>query len=190
MKLPILFCMSLYLLISSCNSTSGNSKKTLNLNENVDFENTDTSSVVENIRIDLKSETELTNQELLNKIQKAIIPSYKDWVILKNGTYIIFDNIDTIANISESAIQLLNKYKPKTAAEHNWDFSITDLDQTEGWSVFGNGYGIYNYIHPKELTTNPTPEQIGAFAKVKRALDEKNPKIIYINSKNGLIEFK
>ena len=190
MKLPVLMSISLYLLILSCNPPLDNPKKTLNLNENFETEKTTTSSIDEENITKLKSESELSDHELLKNIQQAIIPSYNNWVIMKNGTYIIFDNIDSITNISESAIRILNKYKPKTAAEHNWDFSITDLDQTEGWSVFGNGYGIYNYVHPKELTANPSPEQIGAFAKVKRALDENNPKIIYINSKNGLVKVK
>ncbi|MCH2022746.1 MAG: hypothetical protein MK207_09735 [Saprospiraceae bacterium] len=190
MKLLLLFLISLSLIAINCNTPIDNSEKSLKPNKNNQFENTANSSLDTEIQTNLKTESKLSEQELLSNIQEAIIPSYKDWVIMKNGTYIIFDNIDTVTNISKSAIQLLRKYKPKTAAEHNWDYSITDLDKTEGWSVFGNGYGIYNYVHPKELTENPSAEQIAAFAKVKRTLDENNPKIIYINSKNGLIRVK
>jgi hypothetical protein len=132
----------------------------------------------------------ITKGELLRGIQSAIIPIYKDWLILKNGTYIIFDNIDTIADVKISGLRWLEHYRPRTTEEQNWDYSITDLDQSEGWAVFGNGYGIYTFVSPKELIANPSAEQIGNFAKSKRASDEHNPEIIYINSVNGLEEVK
>ncbi len=129
-------------------------------------------------------------KELLGYVQAAIIPSYKDWVLFKNGTYIIFDYIDTIPDIQQSALRYLAQYKPKTIADANWDFTISDLDQVEGWSVYGNGYGIYTFVHPTELSINPSPQQIGAYAKAKRALDEEKPKILFISSKDGILEIQ
>ncbi len=129
-------------------------------------------------------------QQLLGYVQGAIIPIYKDWVLFENGTYIIFDNIDTIPDIQKAAFQYLEAYKPKTAAETNWDFTISDLQQIEGWSVYGNGYGIYTFVHSTELSMGASPQQVGAYAKAKRALDEKNPKILFISSKNGLLEVR
>lgn len=127
-------------------------------------------------------------KKLLGYIQQAIIPTYKDWVVFENGTYIIFDNIDTIPDVQETALQYLKTYQPKTVAETNWDFTISDLDQIEGWSVYGNGYGIYTFVHPTELSMSASPQQIGAYAKAKRALDEKQQKILFISSKDGILE--
>ncbi len=176
----------LYLLSISCNqpgpakvqkSTSSNSitkNKPLSLTEEKKVNNT----------------LKITKEELLRGVQGAIIPLYKDWLIFKNGTYIIFDNADTIADVKISALKWLEHYRPRTTEEQNWDYSITDLDKSEGWAVFGNGYGIYTYVHANELTNNPSAEQIGNFAKAKRAADENYPEIIYINSINGLEEVK
>lgn len=136
----------------------------------------------------INEEDAIEPKKLLGYIQAAIIPIYKDWVVFKNGTYIVFDNIDTIPDIQEEALQYLSTYRPKTVVEMNWDFSIVDLDQVEGWLVHGNGYGIYTYVHPTELSMSASPQQISAYAKAKRALDEKNPKILFISSKDGILE--
>ncbi|BDS11286.1 hypothetical protein [Aureispira anguillae] len=134
--------------------------------------------------------TAIPPEELLGYIQNAIIPIYKDWVILKNGTYIIFDDMNNIPDIQTAAIQLLNDHKPKTPEDNNWDFSITDLDRAEGWSVYGNGYGIYTYVHPKEISVESSPQEISAYAKAKRALDEKNPQIIFVSSPQGIVKIQ
>jgi hypothetical protein len=126
------------------------------------------------------------SKQLLNYVHAAIIPVYKDWVLFENATYIIFDNIDTIPDIQKAALQHLETYRPKTPAESNWDFTISDLDETEGWSIYGNGYGIYTFVHPEELSKDASPQQVGAYAKTKRALDERNPKILFVSSKNGI----
>lgn len=128
------------------------------------------------------------SKKLLGYVQAAIIPVYKDWVLFENGTYVIFDNIDTIPDIQKAAFQHLETYKPKTVLESNWDFTISDLDAADGWSVYGNGYGIYTFVHATELSIGASPLQVGAYAKTKRALDEKDPKILFISSKNGIQE--
>lgn len=129
-------------------------------------------------------------KELLGYIQQAIIPTYKDWVVFENGTYIIFDNIDTIPDIQKAALKYLASYQPNTPSEYNWDFTISDLDQIEGWSVYGNGYGIYTFVHQTELSENASPQQVGAYGKAKRALDEKKPKIRFVSSKDGISELQ
>lgn len=133
-------------------------------------------------------ENKIESQKLLAYVQSAIIPIYKDWVLFENGTYVIFDNIDTIPDIQKAALEHLKTYTPKNVLENNWDFTISDLDEADGWSVYGNGYGIYTFVHATELSVGASPLQVGAYAKTKRALDEKNPKVIFISSKNGIIE--
>jgi hypothetical protein len=129
---------------------------------------------------------QVDSKKLLGYVQAAIIPTYEDWVVFENATYIVFDNIDTIPDIQKAALQHLETYRPKTPAEANWVFTISDLDKTEGWSVYGNGHGIYTFVHPEELTKDANPQQVAVYAKTKRALDERNPKILFISSKNGI----
>jgi hypothetical protein len=141
-----------------------------------------------NIPISVNENYTVDSKKLLGYVQSAIIPVYKDWVLFENGTYIIFDNIDTIPDIQKAAFQHLETYKPKTVLESNWDFTISDLDDTDGWSIYGNGYGIYTFVHATELSMGASPLQVGAYAKTKRALDERDPKILFISSKNGVQE--
>ncbi|CAA6825249.1 MAG: Unknown protein [uncultured Aureispira sp.] len=136
--------------------------------------------------VPVESESTIEPKKLLSYVQVAIIPIYKDWVLFENGTYIIFDNIDTIPDVQKAALEQLKAYTPKTVLESNWDFTISDLDDTDGWSVYGNGYGIYTFVHATELSPGVSPLQVGAYAKTKRALDEKSPKILFISSKDGI----
>jgi hypothetical protein len=132
----------------------------------------------------------LSRTTLLESIRAAIIPSYQDWVIFENGSYIIFDHIDTIADPIDTAKKWLAHYQNTAKDASDWSVSITDLDYSEGWSIFGNGYGIYTFVHLLELKDETPPKQVGNYAKWKRAKDERNPKIIYLHSSSGLQRFK
>lgn len=125
-------------------------------------------------------------EQLVTAVQGALMSGYNDWVLFQHGTYIVFDNIDTISDVVQAAQALLQQYRPKRAMDTNWSVSVTDLDQVEGWSVFGNGYGIYTLVHGSELPGSPSPQQIGAFGKAKRALDEQNPQVAYVSSASGI----
>lgn len=127
----------------------------------------------------------LDQSTLLSSVQAAIIPSYKDWVLFENGTYIIFDNIDTITDPLLTAKRWLKHYQ-QLDNSNNGSVQITDLDHAEGWSVFGNGYGIYTFVHLLEIKDVTPPEQIGLYAKWKRSKDAQNAKIIYLHNTQGL----
>lgn len=126
----------------------------------------------------------MSKDELIGFVKNAIIPEYKNWVLFENGTYVIFDSIEDVPDVVQASLLQLDFNKAKTPTD--WDFSITELDASMGWSIFGNGYGIYTYVHPEELLAAPDPHQISAYAKSKRILDENNPKIIAISSANGI----
>ena len=187
MKLNKVAVWLLYLVILSCNPSPSVTKTKAGSNNIETAVNNLQTTTVQTIE---SNASKLTKEELLKGIQGAIIPIYKDWLILRNGTYIIFENTDTISDVKKTALQLLEYHRPRTTAEQRWNYSITDLDLSEGWAVFGNGYGIYTYVHKNELINEPSAEQIGDFAKSKRASDENNPEIIYINSTDGLEEVK
>ncbi len=201
MKIPYLILLFLAFLTVACdqpntdpnptpNPAASNNPETglTNINDyNATPKGTLTNEATHTINTDeISTGIQIPPEELLASIRQCIIPEYKNWLILKNGTYIIFDNIDTIPDVKQTAVQWLKHYQPKTAAEYNWDINVTDLDKIEGWSVFGNGYGIYTLVLAKELKVVPSPQQIGAVAKAKRALDENDPQIIYVSSEAGI----
>lgn len=132
----------------------------------------------------------LDRTTLLESVQAAIIPAYQDWVVFENGSYIIFDHIDSIANPINTAKNWLAHYRKIAQNTSDWSVSITELDYSEGWSIFGNGYGIYTFVHLLELKDETPPKQIGNYAKWKRAKDEQHPKIIYLHNSSGLQTFK
>ncbi|EJL71879.1 hypothetical protein [Chryseobacterium populi] len=125
----------------------------------------------------------MNNSDLIENVKLAINPKFQDWVLFKNGTYIIFDNVDTIKAVNDEAIKQMKEFGPVFAGGPAGDFNTIHLTKTDGWIVSGHGYGMYTYVNPSEIE-NKTPNdiEIGIFGRSKRDLDGKNPEILYINS--------
>jgi hypothetical protein len=131
-----------------------------------------------------KRQKVISTMTLLEHVNLAINPKFQDWVLFENGTYIIFDNADTIADLKEESIKLMKEYGPVYAGSPAGDFSVTHLNKTEGWVVSGHCYGMYTYVNPVELeTNNPDDVKIGLFGRTKREKDGKKLQIIHINRK-------
>lgn len=128
--------------------------------------------------------TSMSDNHLLENVRLAINPQFQDWVLFENGTYIIFDNADSISDIKAEAIKLMQEFGPVHTGGPAGDFSVTHLDKTNGWVVSGHGYGMYTYVHPTELdSSSPNDIEIGLYGRAKRNDDGQNPKIIHINKK-------
>lgn len=127
----------------------------------------------------------MNNLSTLEHVKLAINPRFQDWVLFKNDTYIIFDDITTVKNVREEAIKLMNEFGPVFAGGPAGDFDVIHLNSTEGWLVSGHGYGMYTYVHPSELD-NETPNdlEIGLLGRSKRNSDGENPEIVHINRRN------
>ncbi|MDR6548590.1 hypothetical protein J2810_004680 [Chryseobacterium rhizosphaerae] len=125
----------------------------------------------------------MDNFSIIEHVTLAINPQFKDWVLFKNGTYIIFDDIANVGNVKDEAIKLMKEYGPVFGGTPAGDFNTIYLTETEGWLVAGHGYGMYTYVHPSELE-NDTPNdlEIGLFGRSKRNLDGTDPEIIHVNS--------
>lgn len=172
--------ISLFTVLYGCHSSSADQNKPKEIIQTAlyDFDTT------------WRSDFDLDRTRLLESVQAAIIPSYQDWVIFENGSYIIFDHIDSISDPMKTAKRWLAHYSKLGRPTKDWSVSITDLDYSEGWSVFGNGYGIYTFVHILELKEGAPPKQIGNYAKWKRAKDEQAGKIIYLHNSDGLQSFQ
>lgn len=126
-----------------------------------------------------------SKRTLLENVKLAINPKFQDWVLFENGTYIIFDNADTISEIKLEAVKLMKEFGPVYAGSPAGDFGVTHLNKTDGWNVSGHCYGMYTYVNPNEIDTkSPNDSEIGIFGRTKREKDGKNPMIIHVNRKN------
>lgn len=124
----------------------------------------------------------MTAEELLAHVRLAINPQFEDWVLFKNGTYVIFDDASMIADIREEASAEMKEFGPIQIGAAGGDFGVTYLDKTKGWVVSGHGYGMYTYVHPSEIDSiEPTDLEIGMFGRAKRDLDGQNPEIVHVN---------
>ncbi|AWK06597.1 hypothetical protein HYN56_21135 [Flavobacterium crocinum] len=134
-------------------------------------------------KADHQKAEDISETELLHHVRLSINPKFQDWVLFKNGTYIIFEQVNEISSLESEALKLIHEFGPVCKGERSEDFDVTDLKNTEGWIVSGYGYGIYTYVSPQEIKSKKTNTTIGLFGRGKRDLDSKNPVIIHINRK-------
>ncbi|WP_250255750.1 hypothetical protein [Chryseobacterium sp. Marseille-Q3244] len=130
----------------------------------------------------------MNNLSILEHVKIAINPQFQDWVLFKNDTYIIFDDVSNVENVRDEAIKLMKEFGPVFAGGSAGDFNVIHLNFTESWLVSGHGYGMYTYVHPSELDhETPNDLEIGLYGRSKRNSDGENPEIVYINtSENSL----
>jgi hypothetical protein len=126
----------------------------------------------------------LTETEIIDHVKKAINPKFKDWVLFSNGTYIILEDT-TIKDKAEKAVEIMKEYGPVHAGSPAGDISITKLTYTDGWVVGGHFYGMYTYVHPKQLEQrgikNPSDLDVGLVGRQYRDRDGKQLKTIYVS---------
>ncbi|SFD20844.1 hypothetical protein [Flavobacterium phragmitis] len=135
-------------------------------------------------KADSQNLNEKEENKLLNHVKLSINEKFQNWVLFKNGTYIIFENADIIPDLESEAIKLMKEFGPVYTGTHAADFDVTDLKKTEGWIVSGHGYGMYTYVSPDEIKCDITDIlEIGLYGRYKRDLDGRNPVIIHINRK-------
>ena len=124
------------------------------------------------------------DNKLLERVRLAINPAFSDWVLFKNGTYIIFDNADGSFELSAAAIKAIREFGPVSVGGPAGDFEVFYLDETTGWVVGGHGYGMYTYVHPSELASaDPSDLEVGLLGRSKRGLDGTDPEILHVNTK-------
>ena len=126
----------------------------------------------------------LSNTELISAVKQVINPKFKDWVLFENGSYLVYDNTDTIVNVKSHAIQLLKEMGPVHVGSPSGDFGVSILPDGGGWIISSHQYGLYTYVAPSEiLSQEPSEIEIGNFGRKKRNEDGIEPVVIYINSK-------
>ncbi|MDF2552434.1 MAG: hypothetical protein K0R77_1709 [Chryseobacterium sp.] len=170
-----IYVSSILILLFSCNPKMEN-KEVVNINSEVQINDTI------NNQSPKKQSNKMSEKELIENVKLSISPKFQDWVLFKNGTYIIFDDITQVKNINDEAIAMMKEFGPVFAGGPAGDFNTIRLLKTEGWIVAGHGYGMYTYVSPTEIENkSPNDLEVGLFGRSKRDLDGKNPEIIFIN---------
>ncbi|MGE6396089.1 hypothetical protein [Chryseobacterium scophthalmum] len=166
--MKITYFIPILILISSCNPKNGNNE----INQTVFKTNQPKQS----------QSKKMNEKELIENVKLAINPKFQDWVLFKNGTYIIFDDITKVKNINDEAMVMMKEFGPVFAGGPAGDFNTIHLTKTEGWIVSGHGYGMYTYVSPSEIQNESANDmEIGLLGRSKRDLDGKKPEIIYVN---------
>ena len=123
--------------------------------------------------------------ELIENIKIVLNPKVSYWVLFSNGTVIVFDSPTNDENIREKAIKHMKEFGPVRPASEGADFAIINLVSAKGWFVTGYGYGMYTYVHPQELSSNPHDIEIGVYGRSKRHKDSEEMKILYVVERRG-----
>lgn len=114
-------------------------------------------------------------KSLTFNVQLGINPNRKNWVLFKNGTYMIFPNNTAEKDAIRAAKKLLSNYK-------GGSLNITKSSFAKGW-IASTSTGIYNYIDRGDFGRG-IPKQANILKKGKDnlAADIKELEVIYINS--------
>ena len=64
---------------------------------------------------------------MLAHVRLAINLQFEDWVLFKNGTYVIFDDARIIADIREKASAEMKAFGPVQVGGSGWNFEVTTL---------------------------------------------------------------
>ncbi|MFC4632933.1 hypothetical protein ACFO3O_03385 [Dokdonia ponticola] len=113
-------------------------------------------------------------KSLIFNVQLGINPDRKNWVLFKNGTYLIFPNNTAERDAIRAAKKLMSNYKKGALSTQKSSFA-------KGW-IAATNTGIYNYIDRASFGKGiPKQENI-----LKKGLDNimkdaKELEIIYIN---------
>lgn len=76
----------------------------------------------------------------------------------------------------------MKEFGPVYAGGPAGDFSTYVLPDNKGWLVGGHGYGMFTYVHPKELDEDPQSPLVGLLGRDKRDRVGRKPKIIHIHT--------
>ncbi len=113
-------------------------------------------------------------KSLVFNVQLGINPDRKNWVLFKNGTYLIFPNNTAEKDAIRAAKKLMSNYKGGPLSTEKSSFA-------KGW-IASTNTGIYNYIDQDDLGRGiPKHENILKKGLDNIMADAKELEIIYTN---------
>lgn len=108
----------------------------------------------------------------------GISPQRPRWVLFKNGTYVIFPEGYTDAQIEGKAKEIVSGYT-------NQNISITKSSLAKGW-IGSTSNGIYTYISQEDIGLGITDNNTVKAQALQNINTDKNElRVIHINSKKN-----
>lgn len=113
---------------------------------------------------------------LIFSVQLGIHPSQKNWVLYKNGSYMLFKDPLGEDILTEAANKRLKALTSPSG------ITVKKSAMAKGWVVQFGSSGIYNYVTTKQMEAG-VPEQQMIINQAKRnlAADQKATKVIKVN---------
>lgn len=113
-------------------------------------------------------------KSLVFNVQLGINPKRKNWVVFKNGTYLIFPNNTAEKDAIRAAKKLMSKYTGGPLSTQKSSFA-------KGW-IASTNTGIYNYIDRGDFGKGiPKQKNILKKGQDNMMADAKGLEIVYIN---------
>ncbi|MFT5890027.1 MAG: hypothetical protein ACI9Y7_000115 [Dokdonia sp.] len=136
--------------------------------------------VVKEIPKPIKKKPKVANKKpdnykpLIFNVQLGINPDRKNWLLFKNGTYMIFPNNTAEKDAIRAAKKLISNYK-------GGSLTIQKSSFAKGW-IASTSTGIYNYID-RDAFDRGIPKEANILKKGQDNLtaDTKGLEIVYIN---------
>jgi hypothetical protein len=120
----------------------------------------------------------------LDNVKDELEGKYAEWVLFENGTYIVYSNTDTIADVESHAINIMQEYGPVFAGGPPGDFNVAVCEKVPGWAVSGHYPDMFTYVHPNEMKSSSKEDMyIGLYGRSKRNEDGNLAKVIHVNHK-------
>jgi len=91
----------------------------------------------------LVDKSESSYKSLIFNVQLGINPSRKNWVLFKNGTYVIFPDGYTKEQMKNAAVKLVKSFNKNTLTIQKSNFA-------KGW-IASTNVGIYNFIGEHQI---------------------------------------
>jgi hypothetical protein len=120
--------------------------------------------------------------DLVKYVSLAVESPSVSWTLFSYGTFVIKDPAILADEQKINALKIITKHGQIIAGESSGDFSVTELQNIEGWLVSASVYGLFTYVHPSEMkNVNISDLEVGLFGRMKRNLDGIEMEIIHVH---------
>ena len=143
--------------------------------------------VDKNMEIKERANNVYNQEQMIENVQLAVYSEMRNWVLFKNGTYVVVEEEITRERIKMIGVAEMKKIR-EAQNDVNTDFLVTKLPKVNGWSVNRYADGMYTYLHSSEFDEEkPTSLQIAELGRIKRAKDAEDLEVICISANGEIV---
>ena len=143
--------------------------------------------VDKNMEIKERANNVYNQEQMIENVQLAVYSEMRNWVLFKNGTYVVVEE-----EITEERIKMIGLAQMKAVREAQDDiaseFLVTKLPKVDGWSVNRNADGMFTYLHTSDFEEEkPREMKIAELGRIRRAKDAEDLEVICISANGEII---